>query len=122
MTTEADARPGFVSNNVNPGDPVQEVAVVGFSTLQEALQFVEAGFEAKALKPVFEVRLLRGRSVSFAGASFLVFHHQDPQGKSTLLSRTRCHADLSLAIGSCGYQFLLTINPPVSQRPEPLLR
>jgi hypothetical protein len=105
-----EVRAGYVTNNVHPGDPVQEVSVAGFATLQEALQFSEAGFVADAHKPVFLTTLPRGSSVGFAGASYLAFYHLDHDTRPTLLSITRGHADLHLVIGSCGYQFLLSVN------------
>ena len=109
--------PGHVTNNVHSGDPVQEIAVAGFVTPQEALQFVEAGFVGK---PAFTAKLARGESASFAGASFLVFFWiQD--GKPTLFSVTRCHADLHLVVGSCGYQFLLGVNPSAAAEQQPYL-
>jgi hypothetical protein len=102
------ASPGHVTNNVHPGDPVQQVAVAGFATVQEALQFVEAGL-GDAPKPLFAAKLAREQTASFAGASFLVFFWEQ-DGKPTLFALARCHADLHLVIGSCGYQFQLGVN------------
>ena len=113
-----EVRAGFVTNNVHPGDPVQEVTIAGFATLQEALQFSEAGFTMDAHKPVFLANLPRGSSVGFAGASHLVFYYLDHDAKPTLLSITRCHADLHLVIGSCGYQFLLNVNTSAATTQE----
>jgi len=109
MNALAEVKPGYVTNDVHPGDPVQQVSVTGFATAAEATRFVEDGFVKGTETPVFETTLLRGASARFAGASFLVFFRLE-QGTPRLLSLTRCHEDLRLVIHSCGFQFLLGVN------------
>lgn len=118
---EQSAGPGHISNNVHPGDPVQEVAVAGFDSQEEALRFVQGGFATKDVKLRFKTLLSRGDSVGFEGASHLVFYYFDDERRPVLLSITRCHADLHLVIGSCGYQFLLGVKlgPAPAEKPPP---
>jgi len=106
--------PGHITNDVHPGDPVQVVSVAGFDKMGEALRFVQGGFAARGAKPLFKSKLPRGESLRFAPASFLVFYYHDDKQQPVLLSVSRCHADLHLTIGSCGFQFLLGVDtsPP----------
>jgi len=106
---QGQVRPGTITNNGHPGNPVQEVLVAGFAEQTDALAFVAGGFDFGKRKPVVKAALRRGASVKFAGASFLVFYYQVAPGPPTLLSITRCHEDLHLVIESCGYQFLLGV-------------
>jgi hypothetical protein len=110
------ARPGHVTSEVHPQDPLQAIWVAGFATLPDALRYVTAGFVDTAAEPVVTAQLSRGDTTSFAGAEYLVFFHR-PGGAPALLSVARCHSDLHLVVGSCGYQLLLTVNttPPASE-------
>jgi len=119
----AEYKPGYLTDVVVPGDPVQELQVAGFTGAEAALRFCAEGFRGAA--PVFQETLRRGDSVSFAGASHVVFYHRDADGRPALLSVTRCHADLHLLVGFCGYQLQLSANlpaPPAPPAPRGLLR
>ena len=119
----AESARGFIANRVHPGDPVQEIQVAGFFDWASASAFAGGSTEAN---PVFQRKLARNESVRFADAAHpgqaavLVFYTQDEHGQRTPLSMSRAHADLPLAIGSCGYQLLLgldraDVSPPPSE-------
>ena len=112
---------GHITNDVHPGDPVQETVIAGFATRAEAVQFIDAGFVPGNLKPTLATKLARGQTVNFTGSEWLVFYFVDDQGQRELLSLTRVHADLHLIIGSCGFQFLLNVYTGMAQ-PETHLR
>jgi len=119
-------KPAHVTSEVHPGDPLQEIVVAGFATQAEALRFVAEGFSPTAVPPKLTEELTRGRTVSFAGASYLVFYHVW-EGKPALLALTRVHADLHLLVGSCGFQMTLGVRtpaslPPLAPKPEPGFR
>jgi hypothetical protein len=124
----AEPKAGHVANRVHPGDPIQEITVAGFQELAGAAAFVAASFAPGLVSPIFNQKLRPGESVHFADqarpgdAAYLVFYFIDGQGRGTLLSLTRAHADLPLAIGSCGYQFLLGIDRSQVSGPEYPLR
>ncbi len=118
--TEETVKAGYVSSAVHPGDPLKEIRVVGFVTQEEALSFVNGGFEKGNLTPRIEAALTRGQHAAFAGAHFLVFYHLW-EGKPELLSLARCHADLHLVLGSCGFQLTLgviTVAQPTAAPPQ----
>ena len=112
----ADARPGSIANRMNPGDPIAQVVVAGFPDLASAAAFVDAAFVAGKTPPVFQQTLARGQSVRFVDAArpleaaYLVIYFHDEHGRPVLLSMTRAHTDIPLAIGSCGYQVLLGVD------------
>lgn len=110
---------GYVTSGVHPGDPLKEIHVVGFETVKEALRFVDGGFEKGDLTPKVDAVLSRGQDVGFAGAHFLVFFHVW-ESKPELLSIARCHADLHLVVGSCGFQLTLSVQlvAPAEAPPE----
>ncbi|HOX46222.1 MAG TPA: hypothetical protein PK668_21640 [Myxococcota bacterium] len=112
----AEYKPGFLTDLVVPGDPVQELEVAGFKSAGEALGFAQGGLHGGA--PVFAGTLRRGDSLSFTGASHVVFYHRGAGGEPELLSVTRCHADLHLLVGFCGYQLQLSANLPAPPAPQ----
>jgi hypothetical protein len=128
MGPVAEARAGYVANRMHPGDPIQRVVVAGFYDLASAAAFVEASLNPERSPPVFTQTLERGQSVRFSGAvhpaegGYLVVFFHDEQGRPILLSLTRAHADIPLAIGSCGYQFLLNVDAAAATRPTYPLR
>jgi hypothetical protein len=113
---------GHVTNRMHPGDPIQQVIVAGFSDLAPASAFIAASFDDRTVRPVFLRSLARGERARFADAAhplqpmYLVFYFRDEGGRPVLLSLTRAHTDIPLAIGSIGYQFLLTVD---AGAPEP---
>lgn len=113
---DAPIRPGHVTSEVHPGDPLQEISVAGFAGLSEALRFVEGGFATGGVEPKLAATLRRGSTVSFAGASYLVFYHVY-EGAPALLSLVRAHQDLHLVVGSCGFQLLVGVRTTASVRP-----
>jgi len=110
-----EPRPGFVANRVAFGDPVQVVVVAGFAEEKAAAAFVAAGLTGNS-RPSFEQKLAPGQSVRFADAArpgepaVLVFYYLNEHGQRTLLSMTRAHASVPLAIRSYGFQFLLDVD------------
>ena len=103
-------RPGTITNMVVPGDPVQKLELAGFATAKEAQQFLQEGLQGG--RPVLRATLQRGESAALGTATHVVFYYHEDDGRPTLLSLTRCHADLHLVAGFCGFQFLLTVNMP----------
>jgi hypothetical protein len=112
----AEARPGFVANRVHPGDPVQEILVAGFSDQAPAVAFVAAGMVAGKTPPPLSQKLAPGQSVQFGHlarpwqAAVLVLYYLDEKGQPTLLALLKAHADIPLAVGSCGYQLLIGVD------------
>jgi hypothetical protein len=118
--SESGVLPGTITNAVHPGDPVQQTTVVGFVSLQDALKFVANDFQIGGLEPRFNTVLKRGDSTRFAGANYLVFYYLDAEQKPALLSIARCHGDLHLVFGSCGFQFLLSVKTEPAPAQYPL--
>ena len=124
VAASVEPRVGHVANRVHPGDPVQEVVVAGFQDLASAERFLAASLDSQKIRPVVRQTLKPGESVRFADAArpgeaaYLVFYYFDAQGRPTFLSLTRAHADVPLAIGSCGYQFLLGLDQRLVPAPR----
>jgi hypothetical protein len=120
----AEPRAGSVANRMSPGDPIAEVLVAGFADAASAVAFVAASFAPAAVAPRFTRTLRRGESVRFADAApafqaayLVVYAFAD--GVPVLLAVTRAHADVPLAIGSCGYQPLLGVDASEAGAPSP---
>jgi hypothetical protein len=100
---------GQLTNSTQVGDPLNEVAVFGFNTKEDACQFLQQNFHFRRLTPTFHVTLARGDHVSFQGQPYVVFFYLASDGQLTLLSITQCFGDLpNLNIRSLGAQMLLS--------------
>ena len=108
------AKPGTVTSRVHPGDPLKVLTVVGFESLEDALGYLKHGFVDDTQQLRVKASLGRGDTVSFDKASYLAVYAPNEAGKMVLLSLLRCHADLALTLGSCGYQLQVGVELPAA--------
>lgn len=102
---------GEITNVTAKGDPMSVISVAGFYRFEEAFSYIENGYDPNGVPtPVFvDKNMGIGDSIQYDEDLFVVFSIPDNTAtEDTLLSITRCHADVQhLYIFSYGTQMLL---------------
>jgi hypothetical protein len=99
----------MLSNQAAQGDPLDNVSLMGFDSYDDALTFVEQGFQIKGLKPAVKGTLVRGGpAMEIPGYPYVVFY-RFTDGQIQLMSITQLYGDLpALALHSWGAQLLIS--------------